>query len=114
MDRRAARPGEAAVVGGDLTAVSGAPLAESDPVLFHHPATNTMHVVYRGPHGHLFEMRWVMNGVAAFFDLSLAALAPRAVGRPAALTQELDRLRAEDDRVRAEVERELAEATRKP
>lgn len=44
----------------------------------------------------------------------LAPLREPLYARAAALTGELDRLRAEDDRLRAEVERELAEAVRKP
>ena len=72
---------------------SGAPEAESDPAVFHSAATNTTHVVYRGPSGHLFEIWWAVGGTPALVDLSLAALAPRAVDRPAALAVDAANLR---------------------
>lgn len=47
-------------------------------------------------------------------DADLASLREPLYARAAALTGELDRLRADDDRVRAEVEQELAQGSRKP
>jgi hypothetical protein len=69
----------------DLTAVSGAPAAASDPVSFYSAYTNTKHVFYRATDGHLIELWWVPGGgVPAHVDLSLMALAPPAVEKPGA------------------------------
>jgi hypothetical protein len=44
--------------GGDLTAVSGGPLAAGDPVGFTYAPRSTQHVFYRGFDGHVHELRW--------------------------------------------------------
>lgn len=77
--------GEEPVSGWDLTAAASAPLATSDPAVYHSAGSNTKHVVYRGDFEHLFELSWVPGGGApAVVDLTLSALAPRASGdRPA-------------------------------
>jgi hypothetical protein len=69
----------------DLSAISGAPPAASDPVGHYSPATNTKHVYYRSADGHLNEIWWVPGGgVPAHMDLSVYALAPLAADKPAA------------------------------
>jgi hypothetical protein len=75
--------GDAPVQGWDLTTAAGAPPAVSDPAVFYSAATNTKRIVYVGPFGHLFEIRWVPGGAPSSIDLTLPALAPRAAGRPA-------------------------------
>jgi hypothetical protein len=79
-------PGANAVAGWDLTAQAGAPEALSDPAVFYSAGTHTKHVIYRGASDHLYEISWVPGGQPTFVDLTLAALAPRAVDGPAALT----------------------------
>ena len=61
-------------------------MAVSDPAAFYSPATNTKHVIYRGPFGHLFELWFMPGGQPAVVDLTLEARASRAIGRPAAFT----------------------------
>ena len=70
----------------DLSANSGAPPADSDPVAYYSAATNTKHVIYRSADGHLHEIWWPLGGTPAHVDLTLFALAPPAVDRPAAFT----------------------------
>jgi hypothetical protein len=82
-----------AVVGRDLMAQSGAPEAYSDPAVFYSALTNTTHVVYCGPSGHLFEIWWPLGGMPAFVDLTLSALAPRAVDRPVGLSMDVGNTR---------------------
>jgi N,N-dimethylformamidase beta subunit-like protein len=43
---------------GDLTAVSGGPVAAGDPAGFAYAPRNTQHVFYRGTDGHVHELRW--------------------------------------------------------
>jgi hypothetical protein len=77
----------------DLMERSGAPEAVSDPAVFYSAATNTTHVIYRGPFGHLFELWFVPGGQPTVVDLTLAALAPRAVDHPSAFTVDAANLR---------------------
>ena len=63
---------------------SGAPPASADPAVCYNAATNTKHVIYLGPFGHLYEIRWVPGSTPTFVDLTLSALAhgpPRTVPR---------------------------------
>jgi hypothetical protein len=76
------------VSGRDLMADSGAPEAVSDPAAYYRAGANTKHVVYVGPFGHLFEISWVPGRTPTYVDLTLSALAPRAVDRPAAFVIE--------------------------
>lgn len=76
--------GTAAVSHWDLSAPSGAPAADSDPVAFSSPDTNTKHVIYRAANGHLIELWWTPGGTPAYVDLSVEALAPPAIGKPGA------------------------------
>lgn len=85
--------GQERAVGRDLMEPSDTLEAVSDPAVFYSPATNTTHVIYRGPFGHLFELWFVPGGRPAVVDLTLAALAPRAVDRPAAFTVDAANLR---------------------
>ena len=79
--------GAAPVAGWDVTAAAGAPPAAGDPAVFYCESTNTKHIVYVGPSGHLFDISWVPGGPPTFVDLTIAALAPRAAaGRPSVFT----------------------------
>jgi hypothetical protein len=70
----------------DLTAAAGgAPPADSDPAVYYCAGTNTKHVIYRSADGHLNEIWWIPGGgMPAHVDLTVYALAPLAVDRPAA------------------------------
>jgi hypothetical protein len=78
--------GEAPVAAWDLTASASAPPADSDPAVYYRAASDTKHVIYRSANGHLHEIRWVFGAPPAHVDLTVAALAPPAVDRPAAFT----------------------------
>ena len=71
----------------NLTAIAGAPPADSDPAVYYSAGTNTKHVIYRSADGHLNDLSWV-PGVTGptHVDLTLFALAPPAVGPLAAFT----------------------------
>ena len=71
----------------NLTAIAGAPPADSDPAVYYSAGTNTKQVIYRSADGHLNDLSWV-PGVTGptHVDLTLFALAPPAVGPPAAFT----------------------------
>jgi hypothetical protein len=68
----------------DLTAEAGAPAAASDPAAYHVPANDTKHVIYRSADNHLRELWWIVGTNAVGVDVTSAALAPKAVDRPAA------------------------------
>jgi hypothetical protein len=69
----------------DLSGTAGAPKAAGDPVGYHHAAHDTHHVVYASADGHLHELFWVgLAPVQHGGDLTAAASAPQAVGRPSA------------------------------
>jgi FG-GAP-like repeat len=73
--------GIAPVTYWDLSAISGAPPAASDPVGYYSPATNTKHVFYRSADGRLHEISWTPGGgIPVNRDLTLFAQAPPAVG----------------------------------
>ena len=50
--------GEAPASAWDLTVASGAPPTSADPAACYLTAGHTKHVVYLGPFGHLYEIRW--------------------------------------------------------
>ena len=78
--------GEAPASAWDLTVASGAPPASADPAACYVAATNSKHVVYLGPFGHLYEIRWTPGNTPTYVDLTLSALAPRATtDRPVVL-----------------------------
>jgi hypothetical protein len=82
-------PGEAAVVGWDLTAAAGAPPAIGNPAAYYSAGTNTKHVFYRSVDGRLHELWWVPGGGApGHVDLNAAYGAPLSLDRPAAFTVE--------------------------
>ncbi|HEX4956186.1 MAG TPA: FG-GAP-like repeat-containing protein [Thermoanaerobaculia bacterium] len=77
--------GVAPVSGWDLSAVSGAPAAESDPVGYYAAGSNTKHVFYRSADGHLHEIWWTPGGgMPLHRSLTLFSSAPLAAGRPTA------------------------------
>jgi len=78
--------GESSVTAWDLTVSAGAPLADSDPAVCYSAASDTKHVIYRSADGHLHEISWVVGGPPTHVDLTVEALAPPAVDRPAAFT----------------------------
>ena len=78
--------GEAPVAAWDLTVSASAPRADSDPAVYYSAARDTKHVIYRSADGHLHEIWWVFGTPPAHTDLTVAALAPPAVDRPAAFT----------------------------
>ena len=81
--------GDQRIQGRDLSAAAGAPdtVAVSDPAAFYSAGDNTKHVIYREANDHLYELAWVPpNGTPARVDLTLQALARRAVDKPAAFT----------------------------
>ena len=81
--------GDERIQGWDLSGAAGAPdtVAVSDPAAFYSAGTNTKHVIYRGANDHLYELSWVPGGgTPALVDLTLMALARRAVDKPAAFT----------------------------
>ena len=77
--------GEAPVAAWDLTASAGAPPADSDPAVYYSAASDTKHVVYRSADGHLHEIWWAFGAPPTHVDVTVEALAPPAVDRPAAL-----------------------------
>ena len=78
--------GEAPVAAWDLTVSASAPPADSDPAVYYSAGSDTKHVIYRSADGHLHEIWWVFGAQPAHVDLTVAALAPPAVERPAAFT----------------------------
>jgi hypothetical protein len=85
--------GIAAAQAWDVTAAAGAPPASADPAVCYNAATNTKHVIYLGPFGHLFDIHWVPGGPPSCVDLTLAGLAHRATtDRPAAVVDGLGML----------------------
>ncbi|HZM78508.1 MAG TPA: hypothetical protein VFC19_22505, partial [Candidatus Limnocylindrales bacterium] len=78
--------GEAPVAAWDLTVSASAPPADSDPAVYYSAANDTKHVIYRSADGHLHEIWWVFGTPPAHVDLTVEALAPPAVDRPAAFT----------------------------
>lgn len=71
----------------DLTAISHAPFAVSDPAVYYGAGTDTRHVIYRSADNHLHEIWWVPGGgTPAHVDLHLYVPAPPATDRPAAFT----------------------------
>jgi hypothetical protein len=76
--------GEAPVAAWDLTVAASAPPAGSDPAVSYNAANDTKHVVYRSADGHLHEIWWFFGAPPAHVDLTVEALAPPAVDRPAA------------------------------
>jgi len=76
--------GSGAVGHRDLTALSNSPPAQSNPSAYFAAADGTNHVIYRGDHGRVHELRWT-RGVVTHNELTaLAAAVPNAVGDPAA------------------------------
>lgn len=75
--------GVAPVVGRDLTALSGAPVAEGRVSGGYNAADNTQHVIFRSSDGRLHEL-WHFLGEAAVHheDLTAAYGAPAATGSP--------------------------------
>ena len=82
--------GAAPVIGWDVTAQSGAPVAIGNPVAYYSAGTNTKHVIYRSANGRLHDISWTpgAGGFPAHVDLTAAAAAPAAAERPAAFTVE--------------------------
>jgi len=78
--------GEESVSAWDLTVSASAPPADSDPAVYYSAASDTKHVIYRSADGHLHEISWVVGGPPTHVDLTVEALAPPAVDRPAAFT----------------------------
>ncbi len=70
--------------GGDLTAITGAPLADGQPTGYAFEAQNTQHVHYRGIDGHIHELRWATdtNGWHYYGNLTAITGAPKAEGNP--------------------------------
>ena len=70
--------------GGNLTAMTGAPLADGQPNGYAFEAENTQHVHYRGVDGHIHELRWATetNGWHYWGNLSALTGAPTAAGDP--------------------------------
>lgn len=67
----------------DLTAGAGAPKVASDPSCCYIPETDTKHVVFTGSDNHVHEISWAPGrGTPTWTDLTVAALAPPAMGRP--------------------------------
>jgi hypothetical protein len=60
----------------------------SDPVAYYSAGTNTKHVVYRSADGHLHDLQFAPGAFPTHVDLTVAALAPIAVDKPAAFTVE--------------------------
>ena len=80
--------GDQPIQGRDLSKAAGAvdTVAVSDPAAFYSAADNTNHVIYREANDHLYELAWVPGGMPVRVDLTLQALARRAVDKPAAFT----------------------------
>jgi hypothetical protein len=77
--------GRNAVTFWDLSAISGAAPAASDPVGYYSPVTNTKHIFYRSADGYLHEIFWTPGGGKPMDrNLTLLAQAPLAVGKPTA------------------------------
>jgi hypothetical protein len=70
--------------GGNLTALTGAPLADGQPTGYAYEAQLTQHVHYRGVDGHIHELRWGSDTNGWHYRGNLSALtgAPQAAGDP--------------------------------
>lgn len=67
----------------DLTATAGGPAAASDPSCWYVPESGIKHVVYAGTDGHVHDLAWAPGGgIPVWTDLTAAAAAPPADGRP--------------------------------
>jgi len=81
--------GEETVNPNGLTVGIGAPRAASDPVAYYDPGTNTKHVIYLAEDGHLHELWWSPGGsIPQDVDLTVAALAAPAAGKPMAFSMQ--------------------------
>jgi hypothetical protein len=88
----------------DLTAASGATLADGDPVGYVFKAEATQHVVYRAENGHIQELWWSRASGWQSVDLTAQTAAPPAIGNPRGYVFESQRTqhityRAADDHV---------------
>ena len=69
---------------GDLTAMTGAPVAAGDPAGYVFDAQGTQHVMYRSGDGHVHELWWDATNGWGSGDLTAVTGAPAAAGDPAA------------------------------
>jgi hypothetical protein len=60
------------------------PTATSDPVAYYTPHNDTNQVFYVAGNGHEYELNWTGAAVVGGWDLSAAAGAPAASGKPTA------------------------------
>ncbi|HEV7475177.1 MAG TPA: hypothetical protein VGN90_14080 [Pyrinomonadaceae bacterium] len=68
----------------DLSGGAGTPPAAGDPVAYYTPHNDGYQVVYRGNDGHLYELYWLGAETVSGWDLTAAAGAPAATGKPTA------------------------------
>jgi hypothetical protein len=71
----------------DLSGVAHTPNAASDPVAYYTQHNDVHQIVYRAGNGHLWELFWVGVAPVQGWDLTAAAGAPAATGKPAAYYQ---------------------------